>query len=91
MKIRRGGGGDAMRFIEAQLISRQPTLYSVSTSGAACPGQSPVSMEVTHDRVKCTVKLTQMQYTEQMAKRFGMLDSNCCGHPPFTFGEIDQY
>ena len=32
-----------MRFIEAQPISRRPTLYSVSTSGAACPGQSPVS------------------------------------------------
>ena len=31
------------RFIEALPISRQPTLYSVSTSGAACPGQSPVT------------------------------------------------
>ena len=37
------GGGDSMRFIEAQPISRRPTLYSVSTSGAACPGQSPVT------------------------------------------------
>ena len=27
MKIRRGGGGDSMRFIEAQPISCQPTLY----------------------------------------------------------------
>ena len=32
-----------MRFIEAQPISRRPTLSSVSTSGAACPGQSPVT------------------------------------------------
>ena len=42
-----GGGGDAMRFIEAQPTSRRPALYSVSlapsTSGAACPGQSPVT------------------------------------------------
>ena len=29
-------------YIEAEPISRRPTLYSVSTSGAACPGQSPV-------------------------------------------------
>ena len=37
-----GGGGDSMRLIEAQQNPRRPTLYSVSTSGAACPGQSPV-------------------------------------------------
>ena len=36
-------GGDSMRFIEAQQNPRRPTLYSVSTSGAACPGQSPVT------------------------------------------------
>ena len=40
-------GGDAMRFIEARPIFRRPTLYSVplapSTSGAASPGQSPVT------------------------------------------------
>jgi len=38
--------------------------------------ESFLGMEVTRDRVKRTIKLTQTQYIEQMAKRFGMLDSN---------------
>ena len=39
-----GWGCDASLYIEeAQQNPRRPTLYSVSTSGAACPGQSPVT------------------------------------------------
>ena len=43
--------------------------------------ESFLGMEVTRDRVKRTIKLTQTQYIEQMAKRFGMLDSNYVATP----------
>jgi len=66
MKIRKGGGGDAMmRFIEAHRISRQPTLYTVSQH-PALPAQAsllseaklcPLCLKTTEGALKKEVRL----------------------------------